>query len=336
MIPVEVRNRKAVEAAKYVRSKFVGKRGVDADDVFQEAVLWALEWADRYGGTFDGENPFTPMTSVGMRRAMLAAGRGRHTASITEHGLRSGWEIWAAVPITDCGGQDDDETAVQVPEHRPAPDLLLAGEAARRRRVARLVADLQPGEHRLVRAVIEGQAPGLRVLAQRCGLSRKQAARVLRRLADALGEDPIARTARTLSQDQRLPKPGTVLRRRVGDREVECRITTDGLFEYAGRRYRSLSAAALDASRDVGRPRVAINGFEFWGLLGSGRVISGAWKNRRNADEGTPAATSHPSKRAATCAPSATSPSPKPRRRPSGPRPASTCGSARAAAACPA
>jgi len=61
------------------------------------------------------------------------------------------------------------------------------------------------------------------------------------------------------SKDHRLPAPGTLLTRRVGDRQIVVKVLGDG-FEYESRRYRSLSAIA----REVTGTRW--NGLLFFGL----------------------------------------------------------------------
>ena len=60
-------------------------------------------------------------------------------------------------------------------------------------------------------------------------------------------------------KDDRLPAPGALLTRRVGDRQIVVKVLTDG-FEYESRRYRSLSAIA----REVTGTRW--NGLLFFGL----------------------------------------------------------------------
>lgn len=60
-------------------------------------------------------------------------------------------------------------------------------------------------------------------------------------------------------KDHRLPGPGTLLTRRVGDRQIVVKVLNDG-FEYESRRYRSLSAIA----REVTGTRW--NGLLFFGL----------------------------------------------------------------------
>jgi len=48
-------------------------------------------------------------------------------------------------------------------------------------------------------------------------------------------------------KDYRLPAPGALLTRRVGDRQIVVKVLTDG-FEYESRHYRSLSAIAREAT----------------------------------------------------------------------------------------
>ena len=60
-------------------------------------------------------------------------------------------------------------------------------------------------------------------------------------------------------KDYRLPEPGTLLTRRLGDRQIVVKVLSDG-FEYESRRYRSLSAIA----REVTGTRW--NGLLFFGL----------------------------------------------------------------------
>jgi hypothetical protein len=60
-------------------------------------------------------------------------------------------------------------------------------------------------------------------------------------------------------KDGRLPGPGTLLTRRVGDRQIVVKVLTDG-FEYESRHYRSLSAIAREATG------TRWNGLLFFGL----------------------------------------------------------------------
>ena len=60
-------------------------------------------------------------------------------------------------------------------------------------------------------------------------------------------------------KDYRVPGPGTLLTRRLGDRQIVVKVLAEG-FEYESRRYRSLSAIA----REVTGTRW--NGLLFFGL----------------------------------------------------------------------
>ncbi len=70
------------------------------------------------------------------------------------------------------------------------------------------------------------------------------------------------------ARDPRLPAPGTVLQKkdRQGAVRCECTVEADGV-RYNGTSYRSLSAAAMAASKDLGLGGRAMNGFLFWGLI---------------------------------------------------------------------
>lgn len=90
----------------------------------------------------------------------------------------------------------------------------------------------------------------------------------------ATAESPkAATTKRALAKekpetsDSRLPPVGTVLQKRDrhGAVRCECEITAEGI-RYQGELYRSLSAAAVAAAKELGLAAKAINGFTFWGL----------------------------------------------------------------------
>ena len=53
---------------------------------------------------------------------------------------------------------------------------------------------------------------------------------------------------------------------RQGAVRCECTVEADGV-RYNGTSYRSLSAAAMAASKDLGLGGRAMNGFLFWGLI---------------------------------------------------------------------
>jgi hypothetical protein len=76
----------------------------------------------------------------------------------------------------------------------------------------------------------------------------------------------LAAAARAV-RDPRLPAAGTVLRKvdRHGNVRCECRVDEIGV-QYKGTRYRSLSAAAVAAAKDLDI-KGAQNGYIFWGLI---------------------------------------------------------------------
>lgn len=67
--------------------------------------------------------------------------------------------------------------------------------------------------------------------------------------------------------DARLPAPGTLLQKRDrhGAVRCECTVEADGI-RYAGKVFKSLSAAAMAAAKDLGLTNKTQNGFVFWGL----------------------------------------------------------------------
>lgn len=87
------------------------------------------------------------------------------------------------------------------------------------------------------------------------------------------------------SPDTRLPAKGTVLQKRdrQGTVRCECAIVEGGV-QYRETVYRSLSAAAVAAAKDLGLAAKALNGFTFWGLTRPARketdpiaVLEKAW-----------------------------------------------------------
>lgn len=67
--------------------------------------------------------------------------------------------------------------------------------------------------------------------------------------------------------DPRLPAVGTLLQKRDRHGAVRCECSIEeGGIRYAGKVYRSLSAAAMAAAKDLGLGNKTQNGFTFWGL----------------------------------------------------------------------
>ena len=96
------------------------------------------------------------------------------------------------------------------------------------------------------------------------------------------------------ARDPRLPAPGTVLQKkdRQGTARCECTVEADGVL-YNGTSYRSLSSAAMAASKDLGLGGQAQNGFLFWGLVRQGPrekdpvvALEHAWERYRARAEG--------------------------------------------------
>jgi len=77
---------------------------------------------------------------------------------------------------------------------------------------------------------------------------------------------PVAQPA-PAALDPRLPAPGTVLKKLDRHEAVrcECTIEAEGI-RYAGTLYRSISAAAMAAAKDLGLANKTQNGFTFWGI----------------------------------------------------------------------
>ncbi len=90
-------------------------------------------------------------------------------------------------------------------------------------------------------------------------------------------------------RDPRLPPPGTVLQKkdRQGAIRCECTIEENGI-RYAGAVYRSLSAAAMVAAKDLGLANKTQNGWNFWGITKPARhagdplgALDRAWERYR-------------------------------------------------------
>jgi len=78
--------------------------------------------------------------------------------------------------------------------------------------------------------------------------------------------EPLAAASAPATPDARLPPPGTLLQKldRHGAVRCECSVQEDGIH-YAGQIYRSISAAAMAAAKDLGLANKTQNGFTFWG-----------------------------------------------------------------------
>jgi len=72
---------------------------------------------------------------------------------------------------------------------------------------------------------------------------------------------------REQARDPRLPEAGTVLTKRDRHGNVRCEATVEAEgVRYNGKLYRSLSAAAMAAAKDLGLRGKTQNGFSFFGL----------------------------------------------------------------------
>lgn len=73
----------------------------------------------------------------------------------------------------------------------------------------------------------------------------------------------------------RMPLVGTVLvkKDRAGQQRCACEVTAEGI-RYQGQVYRSLSAAALAAARDLGLTSKTVDGFAWWGLKRTPRGVA--------------------------------------------------------------
>jgi hypothetical protein len=90
------------------------------------------------------------------------------------------------------------------------------------------------------------------------------------------GPAPTPASEKTLprGRDPRLPSPGTVLQRRDrhGNVRCECMVEQGGI-RYAGKLYKSLSAAAIAATKDMGLKSKTQNGHTFWGVAKPARPV---------------------------------------------------------------
>ncbi len=95
---------------------------------------------------------------------------------------------------------------------------------------------------------------------------------------------PDAVPAQPRTPDARLPAPGTVLQKRDRHGAVRCECTVEEAgVRYAGNVYRSLSAAAMAAAKDLGLTNKTQNGFVFWG---DHQAAAPRQRSRRRAGEG--------------------------------------------------
>jgi hypothetical protein len=96
-------------------------------------------------------------------------------------------------------------------------------------------------------------------------IEKKKAPKKVRAAKPA--SDASAAPAAPGTPDPRLPPVGTVLKKidRHGTVRCECTVEEGG-FRYAGEFYRSLSAAAMAAAKDLGLQNKTQNGWAFWSI----------------------------------------------------------------------
>ena len=77
----------------------------------------------------------------------------------------------------------------------------------------------------------------------------------------------VAKPTREHARDPRLPPPGTVIQKHARDGSVRCECTVEAEgIRYKGALYKSLSAAAMAAAKDLGIGGRTQNGYTFFGL----------------------------------------------------------------------
>ena len=105
--------------------------------------------------------------------------------------------------------------------------------------------------------------------------------------------DTVAPVAAPRAPDPRLPPPGTLLQKkdRHGAVRCECAVEEGGI-RYGGTIYKSLSAAAMAAAKDLGLANKTQNGFAFWDLSKPTRrtsdplvALDRAWERYRGGVE---------------------------------------------------
>ncbi len=108
--------------------------------------------------------------------------------------------------------------------------------------------------------------------------TQKKAEKMKSNSARSAPKAPAEATTAALAQpptpDPRLPAPGTVLQKRERHGAVRCECTVEKTgVRYAGNIYRSLSAAAMAAAKDLGLTNKTQNGFVFWGITKPPRPV---------------------------------------------------------------
>lgn len=88
-------------------------------------------------------------------------------------------------------------------------------------------------------------------------------------------DQPTAQASDPVVVDSRIPPVGTLIEKkdRAGKVRCSCTVLEDGRIEYDGKKFASISAAALAAARDLGLTNKTFNGFVFWGLSKPSRPV---------------------------------------------------------------
>jgi hypothetical protein len=160
-----------------------------------------------------------------------------------------------------------DETAAQETEASVEPiaeQTMLADETLAQETAPEQTAEELPQEEMATSAPEPTPAESLEAQAT---APEQAAAATPETAAKPEAETPPEAAAIQSKVDPRLPPLGTLLRRtdRHGNVRCECTIEEAG-FRYAGTLYKTLSAAAIVAAKDLGLTSETQNGFTFWGL----------------------------------------------------------------------
>lgn len=117
------------------------------------------------------------------------------------------------------------------------------------------------------KATTKAKANGTKSVAAKPTPEKKAAPQPEAAKATTPKEEKPAKQPREQVRDPRLPEPGTVIRKldRRGNVRCECTVEAEGV-RYNGTLYRSLSAAAMAAAKDLGLGGRTQNGFTFFCL----------------------------------------------------------------------
>jgi len=109
------------------------------------------------------------------------------------------------------------------------------------------------------------KATAARMTAQKQPPAKRRAAPTA--AAQAASNHAASSGAEPRKLEPRMPAPGTLIQKRDRHGAVRCECTVEeGGIRYGDNLYRSLSAAAMAAAKDLGLTNKTQNGFTFWGL----------------------------------------------------------------------